>query len=140
MQKHLIISFAVFAFFFAGCESTKVQSQQINNQSKKETVIEIPKYSEWRYQGFGQKIPEWFDYSVTNDTKNVYKFINNKTDLSVENISIISGKAENGDQAEQFIKQNKKNNTYIDSFWAKPTEYDVNDNNPYIWVIILKTN
>ena len=105
----------------ASCATTSAGASDINSditiekkQSKKKLL-----FKDWKYKGFGQALPAWFEAAYKNDVNAVKK---SDSKLSESEIVIIRGDGVNSDQADKVlkIKQEEISSDFIlyETCWA----------------------
>ena len=80
-------------------------------------------FEDWKYKGFGQDLPVWFEAAYED---NVAKIKKNVEQLSESEVIIIRGEGINSDQAERVMDLQKETVPegfeLYDSFWAMTGE------------------
>ena len=76
-------------------------------------------FEDWKYKGFGQKLPEWFEAAYNDDQ---VKLLKSLPQLTGHKLLILRGEGVNSDQADKVlkIKEEEIPSDYIlyDSSWA----------------------
>ena len=108
----------VFVMLLASCATTAAGTGDINIEKKQSTKKLL--FKDWKYKGFGQPLPAWFEAAYKNDVNGVKK---SAPQLSASEIIILKGKGVNSDQADKVlkIKQEEISSDFIlyDSCWAR---------------------
>ncbi len=108
----------LFVMLLASCVSVPSATSDINidkKQSKKKLL-----FSDWKYKGFGQSLPDWFEAAYNNEVRKV-----RKTDavLAGKEIKILSAEGVNIDQADNILKikceELSSDFVFYDASWAR---------------------
>ena len=111
----------VLVMLLASCATTantQAGTSDINIEKKQSSKKLL--FKDWKYKGFGQPLPAWFEAAYKNDINAVKK---SNAQLSAGEIVIIRGEGVNSDQADKVlkIKQEESSSDFIfyDSCWAR---------------------
>ena len=79
VKNKIFLLFTIF--FFISCSTTTNIEQNsspltIENKTPKEKL----QFEDWKYKGFGNKIPQWSIYAYNNDIESLTTYIDNLTD------------------------------------------------------------
>ena len=118
MKKRLyLILPLLLIFLLASCASTSAGESDINIEKKQSNKKLL--FTDWKYKGFGQSLPAWFEAAYKNDVNAVKKA---DVKLSESEIVILRGDGVNSDQADKVlkIKQEEISSDFIfyDTCWA----------------------
>ena len=107
----------LFALMLASCATTSAGTSDINIEKKQSNKKLL--FKDWKYKGFGQPLPAWFDAAYKNNVSGLQK---TDVKLSGSEIVIIRGEGVNADQADKIlkIKQEEISSDFIlyDTCWA----------------------
>lgn len=107
----------LFALMLASCATTSAGTSDINIEKKQSNKKLL--FKDWKYKGFGQPLPAWFDAAYKNNVSGLQK---TDAKLSGSEIVIIRGEGVNADQADKIlkIKQEEISSDFIlyDTCWA----------------------
>lgn len=107
----------LFALMLASCATTSAGTSDINIEKKQSNKKLL--FKDWKYKGFGQPLPAWFDAAYKNNVSGLQK---TDVKLSGSEIVIIRGEGVNADQADKIlkIKQEEISPDFIlyDTCWA----------------------
>lgn len=145
MKKSLFYT-VVFSVLLAGCASnpsTKATASHDSDYLYKENARKDKKlqFEDWKYKGFGQPLPDWFEAAYKGDIEEVRR----KTGIS-ENykIEIITASGINSDQANKSLWQRlfvmSQLGELYDSTWVLLDEKQAAANNnsyPYYAVAVI---
>ena len=95
-----------------GAEQNKSQGNEASIKEKKQKHKKLL-FEDWKYKGFGQPLPGWFEAACKGDVEELRKQIK---ELSAYEIKVLSAEGINSDQAEKSLRLK------IDEF---STEYSV---------------
>ena len=110
----------VLVMLLASCATTATTQTGAGdyNIEKKQSSKKLL-FKDWKYKGFGQPLPAWFEAAYKNDINAVKK---TNAQLSAGEIVIIRGEGVNSDQADKVlkIKQEEISPDFIlyDTCWA----------------------
>ena len=110
----------VLVMLLASCATTATTQTGAGdyNIEKKQSSKKLL-FKDWKYKGFGQPLPAWFEAAYKNDINAVKK---SNAQLSAGEIVIIRGEGVNSDQADKVlkIKQEEISSDFIlyDTCWA----------------------
>ncbi len=110
----------VLVMLLASCATTATTQTGAGdyNIEKKQSSKKLL-FKDWKYKGFGQPLPAWFEAAYKNDINAVKK---SNAQLSAGEIVIIRGEGVNSDQADKVlkIKQEEISPDFIlyDTCWA----------------------
>ena len=111
----------VLVMLLASCATTATTQTGAGdyNIEKKQSSKKLL-FKDWKYKGFGQPLPAWFEAAYKNDLSGVKK---SDAQLSDRELVIISGEGVNSDQADKILKirQEEISSDFIlyDSCWAR---------------------
>ena len=114
----------------ASCATTGNAAVQDIHKEKKQAQKKLL-FEDWKYKGFGQELPVWFEAAYNDDEPGLKKAL---PELQDKEVTILRGQGFNSDQAEQNLKlklAEAEALTFYDSGWAM---LDVNE---YISIAIL---
>ena len=107
----------LFALMLASCATMSAGTSDINIEKKQSNKKLL--FKDWKYKGFGQPLPAWFDAAYKNNVSGLQK---TDVKLSGSEIVIIRGEGVNADQADKIlkIKQEEISSDFIlyDTCWA----------------------
>jgi len=107
----------LFTLMLASCATTSAGTSDINIEKKQSNKKLL--FKDWKYKGFGQPLPAWFDAAYKNNVSGLQK---TDAKLSGSEIVIIRGEGVNADQADKIlkIKQEEISSDFIlyDTCWA----------------------
>lgn len=116
-RLYLILSLLIF-FCLSSCASKPVAVTKNVYNEKKQNQKKLL-FEDWKYKGFGQSLPAWFEAAYKNDVNAVKK---SDVKLSDSEIVIIRGEGVNSDQADKVLKirQEEISSDFIlyDTCWA----------------------
>ena len=84
----------------ASCATTGNAAVQDIHKEKKQAQKKLL-FEDWKYKGFGQELPVWFEAAYKNDISAIKKAIPQLSDLE---IVIIRGEGINSDQADRNME------------------------------------
>ncbi len=84
----------------ASCATTGNAAVQDIHKEKKQAQKKLL-FEDWKYKGFGQELPVWFEAAYKNDISAIKKAILQLSDLE---IVIIRGEGINSDQADRNME------------------------------------
>jgi len=118
MKKRLYLILPLLLIvLLASCVSTSAGESDINIEKKQSNKKLL--FKDWKYKGFGQPLPAWFEAAYKNDVNAVKK---SDVKLSESEIVILRGDGVNSDQADKVlkIKQEEISSDFIfyDTCWA----------------------
>ncbi len=118
MKKRLyLILPLLFITLLASCATTSAGTSDINIEKKQSNKKLL--FNDWKYKGFGQALPAWFEAAYKNDLSAVKK---SDINLSDSEIVILRGDGINSDQADKIlkIKQEEISSDFIlyETCWA----------------------
>lgn len=116
IRFNLLLSL-VLVTLLASCASTSAGTSDINIEKKQSNKKLL--FKDWKYKGFGQSLPAWFEAAYKNDVNAVKK---SDVKLSESEIVILRGDGVNSDQADKVlkIKQEEISSDFIlyETCWA----------------------
>ena len=116
IRFNLLLSL-VLVTLLASCASTSAGTSDINIEKKQSNKKLL--FKDWKYKGFGQSLPAWFEAAYKNDVNAVKK---SDVKLSESEIVILRGEGINSDQADKIlkIKQEEISSDFIlyETCWA----------------------
>ena len=102
----------------ASCATTSAGASDINIEKKQSNKKLL--FKDWKYKGFGQALPAWFEAAYKNDINAVKKSDSNLSDCE---LVILRGEGVNSDQADKVLKIKKDEVSeefiFYDSCWAR---------------------
>ena len=118
MKKRLYLILPLLLIvLLASCASTSAGESDINIEKKQSNKKLL--FKDWKYKGFGQSLPAWFEAAYKNDVNAVKK---SDVKLSESEIVILRGDGVNSDQADKVlkIKQEEISSDFIlyETCWA----------------------
>ena len=109
----------VLICMFASCATTSVGETSGNTHIEKKQKQEKLLFDDWKYKGFGQALPVWFEAAYNDDEEKLAKAL---PQLAGHKLFVIRGEGVNSDQADKVlkIKEEEIPSDYIlyDSSWA----------------------
>ena len=116
-KRFYLILPLLFITLLASCATTSAGTSDINIEKKQSNKKLL--FKDWKYKGFGQALPAWFEAAYKNDLSAVKK---SDINLSDSEIVILRGDGINSDQADKIlkIKQEEISPDFIlyDTCWA----------------------
>ena len=116
IRFNLLLSL-VLVMLLTSCATTSAGTSDINIEKKQSNKKLL--FKDWKYKGFGQSLPAWFEAAYKNDVNAVKK---SDVKLSESEIVILRGNGVNSDQADKVlkIKQEEISSDFIfyDTCWA----------------------
>lgn len=116
IRFNLLLSL-VLVMLLTSCATTSAGTSDINIEKKQSNKKLL--FKDWKYKGFGQSLPAWFEAAYKNDVNAVKK---SDVKLSESEIVILRGEGINSDQADKVlkIKQEEISSDFIfyDTCWA----------------------
>lgn len=113
----LLLLLLLFTVLLASCASTATDISDVyieKKQSQKRLL-----FTDWKYKGFGQDLPVWFEPAYNNDIELLRDVI---PQLKNCQIKIVSAEGINIDQAKRILQLKEQEISsdfeYYDSFWA----------------------
>ena len=107
----------LFLLLFISCASAPAEKS--NNYKEKKQTHKKLLFEDWKYKGFGQSLPAWFEPAYKNNIDGVKK---SDVKLFDSEIVIVRGDGINSDQADKVlkIKQEEISSDFIlyDTCWA----------------------
>jgi len=101
--------------------STETGSKDVHKEKKQNPKKLL--FDDWKYKGFGQDLPVWFEAAYENNVEKIKKSV---AQLSQSEVVIIRGEGINSDQAERVMELQKaavpEGFEFYDSFWAMTGE------------------
>lgn len=134
-MKKYIVSFLLLVFILSieGCASKPAGEQSVVNSVEQNAASDTKKnnqteeklrFDDWKYKGFGQKLPVWAEFAIDSDNINLIKVISQV--YNVNTVTVVIGEGENSDQAEQAAKDLEAqllskdgDYKYFDSTWIR---------------------
>ena len=83
----------LFATLLASCATTSAGNHYIEKKQNQEKLL----FEDWKYKGFGQELPVWFDAAYENESAKIKKLV---TELSDSELLILQAEGINSDQAD----------------------------------------
>ncbi len=139
-MKNIIRVFLLLLFisFTASCAS--VQSDSGLYTEKKQNQKKLL-FEDWKYKGFGQPLPVWFEAAYSGDAEGVQKKV---SELAGREIIILTAQGINSDQADKSLKMKLSELSVdfilYDSSWAllgEKAEADGIFEYPYLAAAVL---
>ena len=116
IRFNLLLSL-VLVMLLTSCATTSAGTSDINIEKKQSNKKLL--FKDWKYKGFGQSLPAWFEAAYKNDVNAVKK---SDVKLSESEIVILRGEGINSDQADKVlkIKQEEISSDFIlyETCWA----------------------
>ena len=138
-RLYLILSLLIF-FCLSSCASTPSgDTKDIHNEKKQNQKKLL--FEDWKYKGFGQPLPDWFEAAYKGDLEEVQRKIAVSEDYKIK---IITAQGINSDQANKSLWQKLSEKAELfelyDSSWALLGEKEASANNnsyPYYAAAVL---
>lgn len=117
-MRTLFRTFALLLFIImlASCATTSAGDTHIEKKQGQKKLL----FEDWKYRGFGQKLPDWVEAAYHNKTD---KIIHSIQELNGKEILILRGEGVNSDQAERNLElaESGLSEEYIffDSSWIR---------------------
>ena len=117
-MRTLFRTFALLLFIImlASCATTSAGGNHIEKKQNQEKLL----FEDWKYRGFGQKLPDWVEAAYHNKTDKIIHVIQ---ELNGKEILILRGEGVNSDQAERNLElaESGLSEEYIffDSSWIR---------------------
>lgn len=114
LVKTLIL--LLFIIVLASCATTSAGDTHIEKKQGQKKLL----FEDWKYKGFGQKLPDWVEAAYHNKTD---KIIHSDGELNGKELLILRGKGINSDQAERNLELAEsgisEEYTFFDSSWVR---------------------
>ena len=117
-MRTLFRTFALLLFIImlASCATTSAGDTHIEKKQGQKKLL----FEDWKYRGFGQKLPDWVEAAYHNKTD---KIIHSIQELNGKEILILRGEGVNSDQAERNLELAEsglsEEYTFFDSSWIR---------------------
>ena len=129
----------LFILLLASCASTPAGTGTINKEKKQNTRKLL--FEDWKYKGFGQPLPDWFEAAYKGDLEEVQRKIAVSEDYKIK---IVTAQGINSDQAnkslwQQLVVMSQLFELY-DQTWVLLSEKEAaakNNSYPYYAVAVL---
>ena len=118
VMKTLIktLTLLLFIIMFASCATTSAGDTHIEKKQVQKKLL----FEDWKYKGFGQKLPDWVDAAYHNKTD---KILHSVLELNGKELLILRGEGVNSDQAERNLEIAEsgvsEDYTLFDSSWVR---------------------
>ena len=114
LVKTLIL--LLFIIVLASCATTSAGDTHIEKKQGQKKLL----FEDWKYKGFGQKLPDWVEAAYHNKTD---KIIHSDGELNGKELLILRGEGINSDQAERNLELAEsvisEEYTFFDSSWVR---------------------
>ncbi len=114
LVKTLIL--LLFIIVLASCATTSAGDTHIEKKQGQKKLL----FEDWKYKGFGQKLPDWVEAAYHNKTD---KIIHSDGVLNGKELLILRGEGINSDQAERNLELAEsgisEEYTFFDSSWVR---------------------
>ena len=114
LVKTLIL--LLFIIVLASCATTSAGDTHIEKKQGQKKLL----FEDWKYKGFGQKLPDWVEAAYHNKTD---KIIHSDRELNGKELLILRGEGINSDQAERNLELAEsgisEEYTFFDSSWVR---------------------
>lgn len=114
LVKTLIL--LLFIIVLASCTTTSAGDTHIEKKQGQKKLL----FEDWKYKGFGQKLPDWVEAAYHNKTD---KIIHSDGELNGKELLILRGEGINSDQAERNLELAEsgisEEYTFFDSSWVR---------------------
>ncbi len=114
LVKTLIL--LLFIIVLASCATTSADDTHIEKKQGQKKLL----FEDWKYKGFGQKLPDWVEAAYHNKTD---KIIHSDGELNGKELLILRGEGVNSDQAERNLELAEsgisEEYTFFDSSWVR---------------------
>ena len=101
------------------CATTSTGDNHIEKKQNQKKLL----FEDWKYKGFGQELPVWFEAAYKEDISAIQKTV---PELSGHELVIVRAEGINSDQADKIlkIKEEELSSDFIfyDACWALPGE------------------
>jgi hypothetical protein len=87
----------LFFIMLTSCATTSAGGNHIEKKQNQEKLL----FEDWKYKGFGQNLPVWFEAAYKDDLAKVLALL---PDLMGKEVTIIKADGFNSDQSEQSLK------------------------------------
>ena len=114
LVKTLIL--LLFIIVLASCATTSAGDTHIEKKQGQKKLL----FEDWKYKGFGQKLPDWVEAAYHNKTD---KIIHSDGELNGKELLILRSEGINSDQAERNLELAEsgisEEYTFFDSSWVR---------------------
>ncbi|MBS7266605.1 MAG: hypothetical protein MSH65_10730 [Spirochaetia bacterium] len=114
LVKTLIL--LLFIIVLASCATTSAGDTHIEKKQGQKKLL----FEDWKYKGFGQKLPDWVEAAYHNKTDKIIHF---DGELNGKELLILRGEGINSDQAERNLELAEsgisEEYTFFDSSWVR---------------------
>lgn len=107
-KASFLISSLLLILFLTACASNKVEADianpnvNVSSNTKNQQTSKRLRFDDWKYMGFGYKLPKWFEAALD---ENISKVKKSDSILSNSEIRIFVGQGDNVDQADSLAKE-----------------------------------
>ena len=138
-RLYLILSLLIF-FCLSSCASTPSgDTKDIHNEKKQNQKKLL--FEDWKYKGFGQLLPDWFEAAYKGDVEEVRRKISVPEEHKIE---IVTAQGINSDQANKSLWQKLVVKAELfelyDSIWVLLSEKEAaakNNSYPYYAAAVI---
>lgn len=110
------LTLLLFIIVLASCATTSAGDTHIEKKQGQKKLL----FEDWKYKGFGQKLPDWVEAAYHNKTD---KIIYSDGELNGKELLILRGEGVNSDQAERNLELAEsgisEEYTFFDSSWVR---------------------
>lgn len=110
------LTLLLFIIVLASCATTSAGDTHIEKKQGQKKLL----FEDWKYKGFGQKLPDWVEAAYHNKTD---KIIHSDGKLNGKELLILRGEGVNSDQAERNLELAEsgisEEYTFFDSSWVR---------------------
>ncbi len=111
----------LFVLLLASCATTSAGTGTITKEKKQGSKKLL--FEDWKYKGFGQELPVWFEAAYKGDVEEVRRKISIPENYKIE---IVTAQGINSDQANKGLWQ---------KLWVKSELFELYDSS---WVLLVK--
>ncbi len=140
MKSRLYLILSLLIFCLSSCASKPAgDSKDLYNEKKQNQEKLL--FEDWKYKGFGQPLPDWFEAAYKGDVKEVRRKITLPENHKIE---IVTAQGINSDQANKSLWQKLAEQSTLfelyDSSWALLGEkgaIEKNNSYPYYAAAVI---
>ena len=122
MKNRFYLLFSLlFILLLASCATTSASTGTITKEKKQGSKKLL--FEDWKYKGFGQELPVWFEAAYKGDVEEVRRKISIPENYKIE---IVTAQGINSDQANKGLWQ---------KLWVKSELFELYDSS---WVLLAK--
>lgn len=110
------LTLLLFIIMLASCATTSAGNTHIEKKQGQKKLL----FEDWKYKGFGQKLPAWVEAAYHNKTEKITHLV---SELNGKELLILRGEGVNSDQAERNLELAESgvsdDYTLFDSSWVR---------------------